>query len=187
MRIAESGTGMAAVLVLVVGCGSGTKAETGADSGALDSGEGEGEGEGEAETDCGSTPPEIVEITWANIGLQDVDGSSVPVIVATVIVRDADADLTTLSAEVFLDGTVDGSVDTGASPFLPSEVTVDGSPCTVPQVGLELGLPMVPELGLDYGSDAEFGFIASDASGLASPLVISAFCVPNEDGSDCAG
>jgi hypothetical protein len=77
-------------------------------------------------------------------------------------------------------------VDTSASPFLPSEVTVDGSPCEVPMVGLELGLPMLPELGLDNGADAEFGFIAYDAQGLASPLAISVFCVPNEDGSDCA-
>ena len=187
MRIGESGLRLAVALWLCVGCGGDTKDQTGPDSGTDGSDVGEGEGEEDSEIDCGSTPPEIVEITWSNIGLQDVEGTSVPVIVATLMVSDADADLTTLAAEVFLDGTVDGVVDTSSSPFLPSELTVDGNPCEVPQVGLELGLPMVPELGLDYGADAEFGFIAYDASGLASPLVISDVCVPNEDGSDCAG
>ena len=185
MRVWKIGAWVLGSVLMNTGCG-GNKSDSGpgsGDGGAEEVDEDGDESDDEA-VDCGSNAPEITEVVLSNGGLEDIDGTPLPVVLAEVRMSDSDGDLTAITVEIFPDGTVDGAVDTGSSPFQPSDLSIEEPPCSVLEAGLDLGIPISEELGLEYGTLAEVGFIVYDAAGLASPVFVAEVCLPNQDGSD---
>ncbi|MDP6931523.1 MAG: hypothetical protein QGG40_01345 [Myxococcota bacterium] len=173
-RVCTSSTLRVAVFALAAGCTS-QKAD---DSGApplLQSGD-------DSAVTCEGTPPEIVDFTVENGGIQEHENESYPSLVIEVEVTDADADLETYALDVWYDDEIDGAVDTTSDSELSSSGTLSSTPCSTDGATLSLTLFLGGDLAFE--TLYEWAAVVTDANGLVSETALTEGYTPTSDGED---
>lgn len=130
---------------------------------------------------CGGTAPVCSELTVeARDGLFDYEGTDYPVLRVGATGEDADADMKTMTVELWWDDVVDGAVDTAALGELGS-YTFDTDACASSGNTLYIDFA-VDGTRFDYVTTYEFAGRVYDSTDMASEIVIASGTTPNELG-----
>jgi hypothetical protein len=130
---------------------------------------------------CGGTAPVCSELTVeAREGLYDFEGTDSPVLRVGATGEDADADMKTMTVELWWDEVVDGAVDTAALGELGS-YTFDTDACASSGNTLFIDF-QVDGNRFEYVTTYEFAGRVYDSTDMASEIVIASGTTPNELG-----
>ncbi len=170
-----------AMSLLAAGLGATACGDKNGDSGEDTTGE-VVDGGGTGDDSCGGTAPVISEITCQNLGLAHYEDGDYPQLLMTMAVTDDDGDLSSYSAEVYFDDTVDGTVATDSSPFDPVSGSTSSETCNTASANLGVTLVITggrPEFDTEY----EWAFIVNDAAGQSSDPYVLTCRTPKSDGT----
>jgi hypothetical protein len=141
--------------------------------------------DGDDGEDCEGTPPTVVSVTCTNRGMLPDPETSVemPAMNMNIHLDDEDGDLDQYRLELYLDDTIDGTVDTSDSPFGPLVGALEAEECA--GFGAEINLTLYLQGGTPaYDTWYEWGLVVTDANGYVSDTFIVECGTPKEDGSD---
>ena len=136
--------------------------------------------------ECESTEaPVVADMFCENTGTQvyPVTGEEVPTLTISADVSDADGDLTSYTAQLFFDETLDAQVDTDAAALPLAEGSYHADLCTVPSIILNMVVYLRGGEPL-YDTTYEWGLQVTDASGNESALGVVECTTPSEKTGD---
>ena len=141
--------------------------------------------DGDDGEDCEGTPPSVVSVDCSNRGILPDPETSVemPAMNLNIHLDDEDGDLHQYRLELYLDETMDGTVDAADSPFGPLVGALEVDECA--GFGTELNLTLYLQGGTPaYGTWYEWGLVVTDANGYVSETFVFECGTPREEGTD---
>jgi hypothetical protein len=137
---------------------------------------------GECDSDAA---PVVADMFCESTGIQTypVTGEDVPTLTISADVSDEDGDLTSYTAQVFFDETLDGVMDTSAGELSSADGSYHADVCTVPSLILNMVVYLRGGEPL-YDTTYEWGLQVTDAGGNASEIGVVECTTPSEKTGD---
>lgn len=130
--------------------------------------------------DCGGTPPVIDALTVSDGGEQTSEGVTFRALLVSADAHDVDSDIDRMKLDIWLDETVDGTVDTSGDPaFAGGYIVIRDLPCGVGTGGIGSYLPITGGR-LSFATTYEFAGIVTDVHQFTSDAVIITGTTPTE-------
>jgi hypothetical protein len=125
--------------------------------------------------------PVVTDMYCTSSGVQTwpETGEDVPTMTITADVTDKDGDLTSYTAQIFFDDTIDGTVDTSIGELPAAEGSYHADECEVPSIILNMVVYLRGGEPL-YDTTYEWGLQVTDAAGNISELGIVECTTPPE-------
>lgn len=125
--------------------------------------------------------PVVTDMFCESTGVQTypVTGEDVPTLTISADVSDEDGDLTTYTAQLFFDDTIDGTVDTSIGELPASEGAYHAQVCEVPSIILNMVIYLRGGEPL-YDTPYEWGLQVTDAGGNVSAMSMVECTTPSE-------
>ena len=129
--------------------------------------------------------PVVADMFCENTGLQTypITGEEVPTLTISADVSDEDGDLTSYTAQVFFDETLDGVVGTDAGALEAADGSYHADVCTVPSLILNMVVYLRGGEPL-YDTTYEWGLQITDAGGNVSEIGVVECTTPSENMGD---
>lgn len=134
---------------------------------------------------CSTEPPVISSVTLTNAGMRAFEDGKYAALEIAIDATDVDSDLNLITAQLWWETPVDGTVDTSRAPDVEGDtILTRDEPCRVERATYSFFVRITESSELQPATEYEVAGVLQDAAGLSSAPVIGSGWTPNVDGTD---